>query len=85
MFINHWIKSDIIIVYEGNFVDANYFKGILEENGIPSLLKENLKGQLYPLYVTYGWIKPIKLYVEKKNENKARDIIESIINLQEND
>jgi len=71
------MKSDISVVFEGNFVDANYIKSILEENKIPSLLKENLKGQLYPLYVTYGWIKPIKVYVEKKYEQKAKEIIEN--------
>jgi hypothetical protein len=70
------MKSDITIVFEGNFVDANYVKSILEKNGISSLLKENLKGQLYPMYVTYGWIKPVKIFVEKKNELKAKDTID---------
>ncbi len=77
VFIESLMKSDISVVFEGNFVDANYIKSILEENKIPSLLKENLKGQLYPLYVTYGWIKPIKVYVEKKYEQKAKEIIEN--------
>jgi hypothetical protein len=70
------MKSDITIVFEGNFVDANYIKSILEKNGISSLLKENLKGQLYPMYVAYGWIMPVKIFVEKKNELKARDTID---------
>jgi hypothetical protein len=85
MFIDNMMKSDIRVIFEGSPVDANYIKAILEENGIPSLLKENLKGQLYPLYVNYGWIKPIKVFVEKKNENKAIDIINNIVNLGEND
>ena len=74
------MKSDITVVFEGKSIDANYIKSVLEENGIGSLLKENLKGQLYPLYVTYGWIKPIKVYVEKRNKEKAIKIIADHMN-----
>ena len=74
------MKSDIVLVFEGKIIDANYLQSVLEENGISSILKDNLKGQLYPLYVTYGWIKPVKIFVEKKNERLAREIIKSIIN-----
>jgi len=74
------MKTDLAVVFEGKFINANYVKSILEENGISSLLKDNLKGQLYPLYVTYGWIKPIKVFVEKKNEKKAKEIIDTVIN-----
>jgi hypothetical protein len=74
------MKTDIVVVFEGKSLDANYIKSILEENGISSLLKDNLKGQLYPLYVTYGWIKPVKVYVEKKYELKAKDIIGTLFN-----
>jgi hypothetical protein len=73
------MKSDIALVFEGKILDANYIISILEENGISSLLKDNLKSQLYPLYVTYGWIKPVKIFVEKKNERKAREIIDTLI------
>ena len=69
------MNSDITVVFEGNAVNANYVKSALEENGISSLLKENLNGQLYPMYVTYGWIKPIKVFVEKRNESRAKEII----------
>jgi len=72
------MKTDIVVVFEGKSLDANYIKSILEENGISSLLKDNLKGQLYPLYVTYGWIKPVKVFVEKKYERKAKDIIATL-------
>jgi hypothetical protein len=74
------MNSDIVIVFEGKSLDANYIKSILEEYGISSLLKDNLKGQLYPLYVSYGWIKPVKVFVEKENENKAKEIIDTLFN-----
>jgi hypothetical protein len=80
MFFNNLLKSELTIVFEGSPLDANFIRSILEENDIPSLSKENLKGQLYPLYVTYGWIKPIKVYVEKKYEQKAREIINNTYN-----
>jgi hypothetical protein len=69
------MKSDITVVFEGKFIDANYLKSILEENGISSLIKNNLTGQLYPMYVAYGWIKQVKVFVEKKNEKKAKEIV----------
>jgi hypothetical protein len=74
------MKTDITVVFEGKLLDANYIKSILEENGISSLSKDNLKGQLYPLYITYGWIKPVKVFVEKKNEKKAKEIIDAFFN-----
>jgi hypothetical protein len=74
------MSSDITVVFEGKSIDANYIKSVLEENGISSLLKENLKGQLYPMYVTFGWIKPVKVFVEKKNEAKAKEIITNYFN-----
>jgi len=72
------MKTDIIDLFEGKSNNSNYIKSILDENGISSLLKDNLKGQLYPLYVTYGWIKPVKVFVEKKNEKKAKEIIDAL-------
>lgn len=69
------MKSDLSLVFEGKILEANYIVSVLEKNGISSLLKDNMKSQLYPLYVTYGWIKPVKVFVEKKNETKAREII----------
>ena len=69
------MKSDITIVFEGKFIDANYIKSILEDHGVPSLLKDNLNGQLYPMYVTFGWIKPVKVFVEKRYELKAKELI----------
>jgi hypothetical protein len=72
------MKSDLALVFEGKIVEANYISRLLEQNGISSLLKDNLKSQLYPLYVTYGWIKPVKIYVEEKNEKKAKEIIDTI-------
>ena len=72
------MKTDITVVFEGKSLNADYIRSILEENGISSLSKDNLMGQLYPLYVTYGWIKPVKVFVEKKNEKKAKEIIEAL-------
>jgi hypothetical protein len=74
------MRTDLALVFEGKSIEANYIKNVLEENGITSLLKDNLKGQLYPLYVNYGWIKPVKLFVEKKNKKKASEIILTLIN-----
>lgn len=72
------MKTDLVLVFEGKSLDADYIKNVLAENDITSLLKENLKGQLYPLYVNYGWIKPVKLFVEKRNEKKAKEIIDTL-------
>ena len=72
------MKTDLVLVFEGKSLEASYIKNILAENEITSLLKENLKGQLYPLFVNYGWIKPVKLFVETRNEKKAREIIDML-------
>jgi len=74
------MTTDLALVFEGKSFEANYIKTVLEKNDITSLLKEYLKGQLYPMYVNYGWIKPVKVFVEKKNKEKAIEIINILAN-----
>ena len=65
------IKSDLKIVFEGKVMEAELIKNILEANDIDSLLKDALMGQLFPFFVTYGGVKPVKVFVDKKDYDKA--------------
>ncbi len=66
-------------VFEGKYVDANFVKNILEDNDIPALLKTDALGQMFPLFVAEGSLKPVKVYVGKENLDRAQDLIDSYL------
>lgn len=62
-------------VFEGSAVEANFIKTLLEENGIPVIIKEDMMSQVFPLYVASGELKPVKIYIDRKDDEKARKLI----------
>jgi hypothetical protein len=68
-------SSDFDLAYEGNSVDANFVKNILEEHAAQSFLKNDTMGQLFPLFVTHISLYPVKVYVFKADVEKAKRII----------
>jgi len=67
-------EEEIIVIatYE-TAVDAYIAKGLLEENDIPSFLKDENVTQLYPMFNSpFGGI---KLCIMKKDEERAIEIL----------
>jgi hypothetical protein len=61
-----------------NEIEAQLWKGILEDNGIQSMIKvaESLNLYLSPLSLEH------ELYVLKEDEQKAHEIIDSVITIE---
>jgi len=72
-------SKEFNVVFEGKSIDANFVKNILEENNIRCMLKDDLMGQLFPLFVTHGGIKPVKVFVLKNDIKEAKNIITSYV------
>lgn len=53
------------MVFEGKAVEANFVISFLEENGIPSIVKNDMISQVFPIYVASGELKPVKVYVDR--------------------
>jgi hypothetical protein len=69
-------KSKFELVFEGKSIDVNLVINILKSNNIDSFQKSTTLGQLFPLYISNGWVKPIKVFVNKEDLKKAKQIIE---------
>jgi hypothetical protein len=63
-------------VFEGKAIEANFVKGILDENGISSIVKDDMMSQVFPLYVASGELKPVKVYVDRDAYENARRLID---------
>ena len=74
------IREDqlIHIATAPNEIEARLWKGILEDNGIQSMIKvaESLNLYLSPLALKH------RLYVLEEDEQKARDILEGVITFE---
>ncbi len=63
-------------VFEGKAVEANFVRNILEENGISSIVKDDMMSQVFPLYVASGELKPVKVYVDRSSFDDARRLVD---------
>jgi hypothetical protein len=70
-------SSQLKMVFAGKAIEANYVKSILEDNGITPLLKNDMLGQLFPLYVLSNDLQPVKVYVDKNEFDRAKQLINS--------
>ena len=63
----------IVIATYQTTVEAHLAKGLLEESGIPALLKDETVTQLYPMFNSpFGGI---KLCIMKKDEERAIQLL----------
>lgn len=65
----------LIRVYSGNPIDAEIVKEVLEDNGIPVNIKNQLMGSIAPWYVSAGGIAPVDIEVFEKDKQKAELLI----------
>ena len=68
-------SKEYSLAFQGKPIDANYVASILEANGISTILKNDMLGQLFPLYVFSGRLDPVKVFVFKSDLKKSKEII----------
>lgn len=68
-------NSDMIHVLCSTELTVNHLKNILEENGITSLIRNDYEAGNAAGFVG-GTASTIDLYIQKADEEKAKDIIE---------
>ncbi len=65
-----------IMVFRGPFIDVSMAKEVLENNGIPCLMRSE-HGERFILR-TGGLLEDYFLYVSREEEEKARELLQSI-------
>ena len=68
-------SSQLKMVFEGKAIEANYVKSILEDNGMTPLLKNDMLSQLFPLYVFSKDLQPVRVYVDKNEFDRAKQLL----------
>ncbi|MCK4325913.1 DUF2007 domain-containing protein [bacterium] len=43
-------ENNLIVVYAGTLVNASFVKSLLENDGIPAFLKDEIMGEIAPWY-----------------------------------
>lgn len=74
------MKSEIIIIFEGNQIDSVIIKDLLIDNGINANLKNQLMGTIAPWQVSPGGFEPIKVEILSKDKDKALELIKEFKN-----
>jgi hypothetical protein len=71
--------NELIVVYAGSSIDAGFIKGLLEDVGIITFLKDEIMGSLAPWYVAPGGTGAVKVVIAKRDLDRAKPIIEKFL------
>ncbi|MCK4261745.1 DUF2007 domain-containing protein [bacterium] len=78
-------ENDLIVVYAGTSLDANFVKSLLENHGITAFLKDEIMGDLAPWYVAPGGAGAVKIVIAKRELNKAKPIVQNFLDERSSD
>jgi hypothetical protein len=73
-------NEEFITIYEGNIIEAELIKGLLENSGIKAFLTDEIMGTIAPGYLSPGFEGSVKVVIFKKNLKKAEIIIKDFLN-----
>jgi hypothetical protein len=67
--------SDLVVVHSGNAIETGFVKSLLEEYGIPTILRDEMMGAIAPWYIAPGGVGAVKLFIARSDYERARAII----------
>ena len=68
-------RSELVVVFRGNSIDAEIAKGILDANGIMVHIKNQLMGSIAPWQVSAGGFEPVEVQVRQQDAEKALQLL----------
>jgi len=63
--------SNLIVIYQGEPVNAEMVCNILNDNGIEARMNNQLMGSIAPYMTTAGGAQPVEVYVLEEDKEKA--------------
>jgi len=66
----------LIVVHAGNAIETGFVKSLLEEYGIPAVLRDEMMGAIAPWYITPGGVGAVKILIARRDYERARAIID---------
>lgn len=71
-------------VFTGSAVEAEFVKGILEDNGIGALIRNTMRESLVAGWISGAQTDSCLVYVAKNHKEKAEELIQNASNSKEN-
>lgn len=65
----------MIVVFAGTPLDAGMIQSLLEEEGIPAFVQNELMGSIAPWQIAPGGVGAAKVLVSNLNETRATEVI----------
>ncbi len=72
-------EDELIVVYAGTPIDAGFLKGLLEDAGIATFLKDEMMGSIAPWYVAPGGAGAVKVVIPKRDLDRAEPIVQEFL------
>ncbi|MFD2513129.1 DUF2007 domain-containing protein [Pontibacter locisalis] len=79
----HQEASKPVVIFAGEFHRAAVIKNMLENDGIPVFVENQLMGSIAPWQVSSGGISPVRLIISEQDHDQALRLLEKFNNAQE--
>lgn len=68
------------MVYAGTSTEAGYLKTVLEAEGIPAFLKDEMMGAIAAPYIAAGGLGAVKVVIAEEDLERAQSILDDFRN-----
>lgn len=73
-------KNEFIEIYAGELWQSAAIKDLLEDNGIPAFIENELMGIIIPSQITPGGVAPVKIKIKHSDYAYAKELIDEFNN-----
>ena len=78
-------EDELIVVYAGTPMDADFLKSLLERAGITAFLRDEILGTIAPWYAAPGGVGAVKVVIPKRDLDIAKPIVEEFLGQKSED
>ena len=69
--------DDLIHIYSGSFLNAQFVANVLDENNIKCMIKDDYQNSIIAGWVSPGSENSIRVFVAKKDVKAAKEVIKN--------
>jgi len=69
--------DELIHIYSGSFLNAQFIANVLDENNIKCMVKDDYQNSIIAGWVSPGSENSIRVFVAKKDVEAAKEVIKS--------
>lgn len=73
-------KNEFVEIYAGELWQSSIIKDLLEDNGIPAFIENELMGTIIPSQITSGGVAPVNVKINDSDFVRAKELINEFNN-----